>query len=110
MERVIVSKYFLSLLIALLLLSQGVMAAPSTDNAFPSQGQSDQTEVQKEVSGKLYVDIVPRLYFAGLFFYWINKAFCWTNAPTISYQNCRAFFVHPSSFSSYYTHLSALAP
>ena len=100
---------FLLAFAAQLMLARGLYAsdlpAPDRDH------HPEQAGVQKNVSNKaLYIDMSPQLVLTTFLFYWIAKAFTLISATSIHYQNCQAFFVNPSSFNSYYTHLSALAP
>lgn len=103
---------FLGLFAALLILLQSmlVMGVP-TPYAEAEHHPSYQTEVTKEISSKAsYVEVTSRITLANFLFCWIAKTFTLRDAPVIRYLNCRAFFVNPSSFNAYYTHLSALAP
>lgn len=103
---------FLGVFAALLILLQSLVAMDvPAPYAEAEQHSTKQTEVKQEVSSKAsYVEITTRVTLATFLFYWITKAFTLLDVPVIRYQNCKAFFVNPTSFNSYYTHLSALAP
>ncbi|WPP51929.1 hypothetical protein [Catalinimonas niigatensis] len=103
---------FLGIFAALLILLQSLVAmGVPAPYAEAEQHTNKQTEVKQEVSSKAsFVEVTTRVTLATFLFYWIAKTFTLLDVPVIRYQNCTAFFVNPTTFNSYYTHLSALAP
>lgn len=103
---------FLGIFAALLILTQSLFAVGlPAPYAAAKDHNSEITEVKQEISSKAsYIEVAARVTLATFLFYWIARAFTLLDAPVIKYQNCKAFFVNPSSFNVYYTFTSALAP
>ncbi len=102
--------HFLGLFAAFLILIQSVFATGLPVHPEKKDTRYHQTEVQQKVpADNHYVEVTNRVTVAAFLFYWMVKAFT-IDTPIIEYQNCKAFFVNPSSFNVYYVFVSALAP
>ncbi len=103
----------LGLLAALLMLAHSLFAvALPTPYAGMPENTDSAAEVKQEISfhQHSYFKISTQITLATFLFYWVARIFAMVDAPVIQFQNCKAFFVNPASYNSYYTYLSALAP
>ena len=102
---------FFGLLAAFLILVQSIGVVYSSTDAAGQRPDHHPAVLQKALTQANVAEVVPLLVLPTFLFYWvINHLATLVNRTVIRYQTCQLFSVHPSSFNSYYVHLSALAP
>lgn len=97
----------LGILAALLIL---VQSTGSISMSAPTKRDYTVEVHQRAALQSSFADVVPPIILPTFLFYWVVQSLTFGDALAISYRNCQAFSVNPFCFSSYYVHLSALAP
>ena len=79
--------------------------------SYTSKHDHHQAETYSDQNaGVRFAEEIPLLILPDYHYFFLYRVANLVDTVLIHYRNCRAFFLHPSSFNSYYFHLTALAP